>query len=137
MSIKNFKRRIPSIRKDATALIKEAVSFLVEIKENGLARNVSEFWFRLALDEAVENSMTHGNNNNPSKRISVLIIPDENSIRMAIEDEGSGFVPEDLPDPTDRDRFFKKHGRGVHILRAIADVGWNEQGNCITLIMEK
>jgi DNA-binding NarL/FixJ family response regulator len=55
--------------------------------------------------------------------------------RVTVRDEGSGFDPAMLPDPTDPENLLKPHGRGVMIMRLFMDeVIWNESGNEVTMI---
>lgn len=54
---------------------------------------------------------------------------------IKIKDEGTGFDPQSLPDPTDPENLLKPHGRGVMMMRLFLDeVEWNETGNEVTLI---
>ena len=56
-------------------------------------------------------------------------------LKVQITDEGTGFNPENLPDPTDPENLLKPHGRGVMMMKLFLDeVTWNEQGNSVTLI---
>ncbi len=55
--------------------------------------------------------------------------------RIMIRDEGRGFDPASLPDPTDPENLLKPHGRGVMIMKLFMDeVTWNSQGNQVTMI---
>ncbi|MFW6033153.1 MAG: ATP-binding protein, partial [Phycisphaeraceae bacterium] len=57
------------------------------------------------------------------------------TIRIAICDEGCGFQPDDLPDPTAPENLTRPHGRGVMLMRAyMTDVSFNEAGNCVTMV---
>lgn len=56
--------------------------------------------------------------------------------KIVVRDEGKGFDPETLPDPTDPENLLKPHGRGVMIMRMFLDeVNWNAEGNEVTLVM--
>lgn len=56
--------------------------------------------------------------------------------RIVVRDEGNGFDPESLPDPTDPENLLKPHGRGVMIMKMFLDeVYWNAKGNEVTLVM--
>ena len=59
----------------------------------------------------------------------------ENGVQIAIRDEGKGFDPGSLPDPTDPENLIKASGRGLLLMRAFMDdVFHNETGNEVTLI---
>ena len=79
------------------------------------------FAIRLALEEALCNAVTHGNQNDASKTITVryAITPDKAVI--AVRDEGGGFKVDEVPDPTDPDRLPLPSGRGIMLMRAYMD----------------
>lgn len=55
--------------------------------------------------------------------------------RITIRDEGAGFNPDSLPDPTDPENLLKPHGRGVMIMKLFMDeVVWNPSGNEVTMV---
>jgi len=56
--------------------------------------------------------------------------------QIIVRDEGDGFDPGDLPDPTDPENLLKPHGRGVMIMKMfLNEVIWNDRGNEVTLVM--
>ena len=60
---------------------------------------------------------------------------DENRVVFRITDEGSGFKPADVPDPTEPDRISLPNGRGLMLIRAYMDeVRFNDRGNCLVMI---
>lgn len=92
------------------------------------------FAIRLALDEALTNAVRHGNNSDPDKQVNVEYQVGPKDIVISIEDEGPGFSPEDLPDPTAEENICRPHGRGVMLMRAyMSDVAFNKSGNRVTL----
>ena len=133
MADRLFRRKIQAKRADTRNLLNEAVAFLKVLKADNPALTVSDYWFRLALDEAVENSLRHGSCNNPSKYIFIQVEPFKDTVKLIVEDEGNGFNPASIQNPTGKKNLPKSHGRGVYILRSIADVEWNDKGNCITI----
>ncbi|HPU87215.1 MAG TPA: hypothetical protein PL088_02415 [Spirochaetota bacterium] len=64
-----FTRTIPSTPSSARQLVSEAMEYLAFLKESSYARSVTEFDFRLALDEAMEKALSHGKGNDQKKRI--------------------------------------------------------------------
>lgn len=69
-------------------------------------------------------------------RVEASIRPEEAVIR--ISDEGAGFDPKDLPDPTDPENLLKPHGRGVLMMRMFMDnVTWNPRGNIVSMIKRR
>src|SRR3990172_9794697 len=75
------------------------------------------FAIRLAVEEALVNAIKHGNGSDPSKqvRIDYVITPDE--VHVRIEDQGPGFDPADVPDPTCPEFLERPCGRGLMLMR--------------------
>ena len=94
------------------------------------------FAIRLALEEALSNAYIHGNGNDPAKALTVEYTADEGVVAIVVEDEGRVFDPDSVPDPTRPENRERSHGRGLFLLRSLADdVRFNEQGNSITLTL--
>ena len=92
------------------------------------------FSIRLALEEALVNAIKHGNQLDPDKRVSVSyqISPERFDIR--ITDEGEGFNPEEVPDPTLPENIEKGCGRGVFLIREFMhEVIYHGRGNVVTM----
>ena len=89
---------------------------------------------QLALEEGLANAVKHGNQLNPAKQVKVECqLVDDCMIRVTIEDEGAGFNPEEVPDPTDFENLDKPSGRGIVLMRAFMDeVLYNDRGNQLT-----
>lgn len=85
---------------------------------------------RLAIQRAAESPWK-------DRRVSVKASISPKQMRVEIADEGSGFDPENLPDPTDPENLLKPHGRGVMMMRLfLDDVKWNKRGNRVTLVKD-
>jgi serine/threonine-protein kinase RsbW len=92
------------------------------------------FSIKLALEEALVNAIKHGNQMDPAKRvhISYQVTPERFDIR--ITDEGPGFNPEDVPDPTADEYIERPCGRGLLIIRGfMTDVQYHGRGNIVTM----
>jgi serine/threonine-protein kinase RsbW len=89
---------------------------------------------QLALEEGLANAVKHGNQLDPAKQVKVECqLLDDCMIRVTIEDEGAGFNPEEVPDPTDFENLDKPSGRGIVLMRAFMDeVLYNDRGNQLT-----
>lgn len=88
----------------------------------------------VALTEAVSNAIIHGNKSVLEKKISVSFEPHESSLRFTIQDEGTGFDFDNIPDPTDPDNIDKPNGRGVYIMKHLADkVDFSDNGRIVEL----
>jgi serine/threonine-protein kinase RsbW len=72
---------------------------------------------RLALEEALVNAIKHGNQMDQSKQVHVRYRIGENSFAIEIRDEGPGFDPDDVPDPTAPENLERPCGRGLLLMR--------------------
>jgi serine/threonine-protein kinase RsbW len=80
--------------------------------------------------EAVNNAILHGNKNDSKKMVTVIIQADGNILDVTVIDEGEGFEYRNLPDPTNPKNIENLHGRGIFIMRSLADsIEYNESGN--------
>lgn len=88
----------------------------------------------IALTEAVNNAIHHGNKSNPNKEVSITYRSDGPLLRFTIRDDGPGFDFDNLPDPTDPQNIEKPHGRGVFLMRNLADeIEFNDDGATVTM----
>lgn len=95
----------------------------------------STFAIRLALEEAVANAFKHGNAEDPTKTVLVEFEVDAHRIWIAVEDEGSGFDPGAVPDPTVDENLEIPSGRGIMLMRAyMTHVEIKSPGNRIEMI---
>ncbi len=74
----------------------------------------------LVLTEAVNNSIHHGNECCPEKLVIVSTMQQEDILTFVIQDEGTGFDPAKLPDPTAPENIAKPNGRGVFLMRQLS-----------------
>ncbi|MCF8256444.1 MAG: ATP-binding protein [Flavobacteriales bacterium] len=88
--------------------------------------NVDEDYYGnilIALTEAVNNAINHGNRQNPLKQVDIEFYSNgDRSLHFIVKDQGEGFDHEHLPDPTDPANLEKISGRGVFLMRNLADV---------------
>jgi serine/threonine-protein kinase RsbW len=92
------------------------------------------FSIKLAVEEALVNAIKHGNQMDPAKQVHVSyrITPDRFEVR--ITDEGPGFNPEDVPDPTDPENIEKPCGRGLLLIRGfMTSVEYVGRGNVVAM----
>lgn len=92
------------------------------------------FGIRLALEEAVVNAIKHGNGNDPAKSVRIAYQVDDDHVRIEIEDQGPGFNPDEIPDPTLPENLERPSGRGIMLMRSFMNVvQFNDRGNCVIL----
>ena len=93
------------------------------------------FAVRLAVEEAMINAMKHGNRMDKAKTVTVKWSIDDHQAAITIEDEGDGFDPAAVPDPTTDENLAAPHGRGIMLMRAYMDkVDFSDKGNRVTLV---
>ncbi|MDI6402300.1 ATP-binding protein [Balneolaceae bacterium ANBcel3] len=89
----------------------------------------------LTLSEAVTNAMVHGNKNDPKKKVHVEATAEKGVLSFTVSDEGPGFDPASLPDPTLESNLLKTSGRGVWLIHQFADqVHYCEHGNKVHIV---
>lgn len=88
----------------------------------------------VALTEAVNNAIHHGNLSNPNKNVDISFKRLSKKISFTVKDEGIGFDYNHIPDPTDPQNIEKPNGRGVFLMRNLADkVFFEDNGSTVTL----
>lgn len=75
----------------------------------------------LSVAEAASNAILHGNKNDKKKKVFILMEVDDDRIIIRIKDEGKGFDPSKVPDPTIPENILKDSGRGIHIMNTFLD----------------
>jgi serine/threonine-protein kinase RsbW len=84
--------------------------------------------------EAVNNAIIHGNKSDESKLVEIEISYKNKILKISVLDEGLGFKPKEVPDPTKPENIENFHGRGVFLMSRLADeIEFNEQGNKVTM----
>lgn len=91
----------------------------------------------VALTEAVNNALQHGNKANPKKNIEISFKMKKGSVFFHVQDSGQGFDFDHLPDPTDPMNIEKPTGRGIFLMKHLADeVSFEEKGTRVILKFE-
>lgn len=87
--------------------------------------------------EAVNNAITHGNKLNPDKRVGIEISLKNKELNIKISDEGIGFRPDQVPDPTVPENIEALNGRGVFIMSKLADeISYSDIGSTVTMVFK-
>lgn len=88
----------------------------------------------ITLTEAVSNAIIHGNSAKAAKKVVVSTNCSNQRICFTIQDEGAGFNPDTLPDPTAPENILTPGGRGVFLMRQLSDaVTFSDDGRLVTL----
>lgn len=93
------------------------------------------FAVRLAIEEALTNAIKHGNNNDSAKSLCIWFHVSEKRVVVGVADEGSGFTPKAVPDPTADENLERPNGRGIMLMQAyMTKVCYNQTGNEVWLL---
>ena len=96
------------------------------------------FAVRLAIEEAVVNAFRHGNLSDPNKVVFFRAAIDDSQAEFEVEDQGPGFDPRLIPDPTDEDNLEIPSGRGVMLIKAyMTEVEYVKPGNKLRMVLVK
>ena len=88
----------------------------------------------VALTEAVNNGLQHGNKANPATNIEVTFKVKDDTLFFTVKDQGPGFDYNSLPDPTDPKNIEKPTGRGIFLMRHLCDnVTFEEKGTKVIM----
>ncbi|SDD28114.1 serine/threonine-protein kinase RsbW [Algoriphagus faecimaris] len=83
----------------------------------------------ISVTECISNAIIHGNKNDKNKLVKLELRAEEDILQFVIEDEGSGFELESLPDPTSPENIAKPGGRGIFLIKHLTDdVKFEENG---------
>lgn len=117
--------------------IERSVEYLVDrAREVGFEDDRLRLNFRVGLTEALANAMLYGNCRDPRKRVRVEARLSPEEIAVQVTDEGRGFDPESILDPTLPANRLRAGGRGLFLIRKLMDrVEFNERGNSIRMIL--
>ena len=107
------------------AAANEAAAAVARVLEELGADEHLLFGIDMAIREAVTNAVIHGNREDESKQVRVAIKGAPEGIEISVHDEGTGFNPAEVPDPTATENIMKTSGRGIFFMRNFVDeVEW-------------
>ena len=117
--------------------IERAVDYLIERgQEIGFSRERLRLNLRVGLTEALANAMLYGNCRDPNKRVRVEARLSPGTLSVRVTDEGRGFNPANVSDPTLPRNRTRAGGRGIFLIRKLMDeVEFNERGNSIMMVL--
>ena len=77
---------------------------------------------QLAMKEAFVNAVRHGNREQSDLSVTCVFTVDEEMLLISVRDSGTGFNPDEVPNPLDPQNLFRLSGRGIYIIRSIAEI---------------
>jgi len=112
---------LPS-RIDTVATAASAVAEF--LSRSGITEDAA-FGIDMAVREAVTNAVLHGNRQDENKTVEVTLKSSPDAVEISVHDQGPGFNPEQVPDPTAAENILKASGRGIFFMRSFMDeVNW-------------
>lgn len=109
--------RLPS-EKDSINII---IPLLKDLRETVGLREDQYFNLLVAVTEAVNNAIVHGNRMRGDKSVDLIISANDTEVRIEVCDQGEGFNPEDIADCLHPDNILKDSGRGIFLIRSLVD----------------
>jgi serine/threonine-protein kinase RsbW len=101
-----------------------AVSIAAILSRSGVNEEIA-FGVDMAVREAVTNAVLHGNKQDEKKFVHVIAKTGPNWLEISVEDQGEGFNPQDVPNPTESENIMKTSGRGIFFMRTFMnEVEW-------------
>ena len=126
-------REIPSDLALVTPLVFRTIEFL---KSGNFVRRENESTIALCLEEALQNSVKHGNQRDFKKKVRLQVFLGEDEWGVIISDEGPGFDLKSVRNPLDTDALWGESGRGLYLMSHYMDrTDYYNGGN--TVVMAK
>lgn len=92
----------------------------------------------IAITEAVNNAVIHGNHFEESKGVLIEVSQTDENLMFSVADEGNGFDYTNLPDPTAPENLEKENGRGIFLIRNLADnIEFDKNGSVINIYFNR
>ncbi|WP_253273987.1 ATP-binding protein [Flammeovirga sp. OC4] len=127
---KPFKLKIPSLIEN----VRIAESFIDQARDEFNFNDDIYGNIMIAVTESVNNAIIHGNRNEKEKNVHLELDVSDKEISFTVEDEGKGFDYDSLPDPTAPENLDKPGGRGIFLIKHLADeIEFSNEGKAITL----
>ncbi|HET8781254.1 MAG TPA: ATP-binding protein [Pyrinomonadaceae bacterium] len=121
MTAETTELSLPS-RIDTVATAAAAVAEF--LSRSGITEDAA-FGIDMAVREAVTNAVLHGNQQDENKTVDVTLKSSPDAVEISVHDQGAGFNPSDVPDPTAEENILKASGRGIFFMRSFMDeVNW-------------
>jgi serine/threonine-protein kinase RsbW len=95
------------------------------VSRSGISEEAA-FGIDMAVREAVTNAVVHGNAQDEGKAVELTLKSSPEAVEITVHDQGQGFRPEEVPDPTEEENILKTSGRGIFFMRTFMDeVTWS------------
>ena len=120
----------PQARQEAESQIMKVIA------DQGFSEE-ARFSIKLAMEEAVVNAIKHGNRFDANKKVTISFACNHKTFTISVKDEGRGFDPAGVPDPTRPENLTLPYGRGLMLMNAYMDrVEYSDTGHEVTMVRE-
>ena len=137
MTVETTELSLPS-RIETVAEAAAAVADFVT--RSGVSEDAA-FGIDMAIREAVTNAVVHGNGQDEDKVVDIVLKSSPEAVEISIHDQGPGFNPNEVPDPTAEENILKTSGRGIFFMRSFMDeVVWSlppEGGTTVRMLKRR
>ena len=117
MTVETTELSLPS-RIETVAVAAAAVAEFVS--RSGISDDAA-FGIDMAIREAVTNAVIHGNSEDEDKVVDIILKSSPEAVEISVHDQGAGFNPNEVPDPTAEENLLKTSGRGILFMRSFMD----------------
>ncbi|HKZ79275.1 MAG TPA: ATP-binding protein [Pyrinomonadaceae bacterium] len=118
MTVETTELRLPS---HIEAVSEAAATVAGIINRLAITEEVA-FGIDMAVREAVTNAIVHGNRLDEKKFVEVILKTSPETLEILVHDQGTGFNPDEVPDPTEEENILKTSGRGIFFMRNFMDI---------------
>jgi serine/threonine-protein kinase RsbW len=134
MSFVELHQSFPSDLHCVSAVVGKLMHFIAKSR----SRDGSESDIEMAVREALENAIVHGNEEDPHKSVYVrCVCTSDGEVSITVQDEGPGFDADTLPDPTTPENRLRASGRGVYLMKSLMDEVRFERGGTVVHMRRK
>ncbi len=122
VTVETTELRLPS---RVGAVDEAATAIAAFLSRSGIGEQAA-FGIDMALREAIANAVIHGNQLDENKFVTISVTSSPDSLEIIVRDQGQGFNPETVSDPTIEENILKTSGRGIFFMRNFMDeVAWS------------
>ncbi|MGH9968024.1 MAG: ATP-binding protein [Pyrinomonadaceae bacterium] len=137
MTVQTTELKLPS-RIEA---IEEAANAVARVVNRSGISEETAYGIDMAVREAIANAVIHGNKLDETKLVEINVKSSPESFEISVHDQGQGFNPETISDPTKEENILKSTGRGIFFMRNFVDeVDWSispEGGTTVRMIKRR
>ena len=133
VSFVELRQSFPSQIQAISPIVEQLMHFIAKSRSTGASEDIE-----IALGEALENAVVHGNREDPDKRVySTCRCTPDGEVSISVQDEGQGFDPDTLLDPTAPENRLCPSGRGIYLMKALMDEVRFEKGGTLVYMCKK